>query len=334
MNRVVLFGTDSAPIDVPALRRGLVRPVELVTAPAACLLKPLTESAERRLRPVVESANAIVFRVGQVTEGVIGAASDLSIVAVHGVGTDSVDVAAASRHGVYVSITPGTNANAVAEYVIGILLLAVRRLGESVCLLRRGSWSKARLEGGELSGRSVGIVGYGAVGARVARLATGLDMRVTVSAHDRLADCPYPVSPLSELVELVDFLVIAVPRRSTTEGMISETLMRRMRASAFLINVARGGIVDETALVRILDDGVIAGACLDVFAEEPVSPEHPLLSHPRILATPHIAGSTLESLSRTAFLAGQEIRRAWQGTPPVHAINDPCLRPQAWGVGS
>ncbi len=321
MNRIVLFGTPSAPIDERALRRGVGRPVEFITAPASCLVKPLSRSAERELCLVVEPANAIVFRVGQVTEALIGAAPDLSVVAVHGVGTDSVDIAAASRRGVYVSITPGTNANAVAEYVIGILLHAVRRLAESVAVLERGGWHEARIEGGELSGKSVGIVGYGAIGSRVARLTAGLDMSVIVSAHDSLVDCGYPVLPLAELAEVVDFLVVAVPRRTTTEGMISETVMRRMRSSAFLINVARGGIVDEEALKRLLDVGVIAGACLDVFANEPVSPDHPLVRHPRVVATPHVAGSTRESLARTAFTAGQEIRRAWDGKRPVHAIN-------------
>ena len=333
MNRIVLFGTASAPIDVRALRRGVGRPAELITAPASCLVKPLTKSAERELCPVVEPANAIVFRVGQVTEALIGAARDLSVVAVHGVGTDSVDIAAASRHGVYVSITPGTNANAVAEYVIGILLLAIRRLGESIALLERGRWNEARVEGGELSGKSVGIVGYGAIGSRVARLTAGLDMRVMVSAHDSLAECRYRVLPLPELAEVVDFLVVAVPRRTMTEGMISEKIMRRMRSSSFLINVARGGIVDEAALKRVLDGGVIGGACLDVFADEPVSPDHPLVRHPRVLATPHVAGSTRESLARTAFVAGQEIRRAWDGRRPVHAINEPSLGPRAVGGG-
>lgn len=332
MNRVVLFGTASTPIDVNALRHGLECPAEFVTAPASYLLKPLTKAAERELCPIVEPANAIVFRSGQVTETIIRAARNLSIVAVHGVGTDSVDIAAASKHGVYVSITPGTNANAVAEYVIGILLMAVRRLGEAVFLLEHGDWNQARREGDELSAKRIGIVGYGAVGARIARLAAGLNMRVMVSAYDRLDECPYPVLPLPELAGMVDVLVVAVPRRATTEGMISEKVMRRMRAGAFLVNIARGGIVDELALVRILDDGVIAGACLDVFAHEPVYPEHPLVRHPRILATPHIAGSTQQSLARTASLAGQEIRRAWDGTRPVHAVNEPFLRAEAPGV--
>ena len=269
--------------------------------------------------------------MGQVTEGLIEAARDLSVVAVHGVGTDSVDVAAASRRGVYVSVTPGTNASAAAEYVIGILLLAVRRLDESIALLKGGGWNVARIEGGELSGKSIGIVGYGAIGSRVARLAAGLDMNVLVAAHDSLAECGYPILPLPALAEVVDFLVIAVPRRTTTEGLLSESIMRRMRSSAFLVNVARGGIVDEAALKRVLDDGVIAGACLDVFANEPVSPDHPLVCHPRVLATPHLAGSTRESLARTAIAAGQEIGRAWDGRPPVNAINEPSPRPGTAG---
>ena len=322
MSRIVLFGTPFAPIDVQALRRGLGRPAELIAAPASCLVKPLTKSAERQLCPVVEPANAIVFRVGQVTERLIDAARDLSVVAVHGVGTDSVDIAAASRRGVYVCVTPGANATAAAEYVIGVLLLAVRRLGESIALLQQDGWNEARIEGGELSGKSIGIVGYGAIGSRVAHLATGLDMNVVVAAHDSLTECGYPILPLPELAEAVDFLVIAVPRRTTTEGMLSESIMRRMRASAFLVNVARGGIIDEAALKRVLDAGLIAGACLDVFAEEPVSPKHPLVRHPRVLATPHLAGSTRESLARTAFAAGQDIRRAWDGKRPVHAINE------------
>ena len=321
MNQIVLLANDSAPIDKRALLNGLGQPADLVQAPGFCLTKPLKQDAERVLCSLVESANAFVFRVGQVTESLINAARHLRIVAVHGIGTDSVDIAAASKNGVYVTVTPGTNSQAVAEFVIGYLLLACRQIHESIGLLKKGQWDSARIEGTELHDKSVGIVGYGSVGSQVAHLAGCFGMKVMISAHTSVSQCSYPVLPLTQLVSMVDFLVIAVPRRRTTEHLVSEMILRKMKSSAFLINVARGGVVDEEALMTALDDGLIAGAYVDVFSQEPVHSDSRLIKHPFMYPTPHIAGSTKESLERTAYLAGQSIRQAWDGQRPVHSIN-------------
>jgi len=320
---VVLFASPVFPIDREALTEGLGPSVELIPAPEECLQYPVDERAEGVLCSVVAGAHAIVFRVGQVTRRMIQAGRDLRIVAVHGVGTEAVDVDGATGRGVYVTTAPGGNANAVAEYVMCVLLLASRRVHESAALLRSTGWDEARLRGGELCGKAIGIVGLGAIGSRVARLAHAFGMQVSVAEYSRLAPCEYPAVPLARLAERADFLVVTVPRRPETDGLVSAEVLRRMRRTAFVVNVSRGSVVDEAALLRALDDGAIAGACLDVFRQEPAPRGHPLVMHPRVLATPHLAGSTPEAQRRIARILGTDVRRVLSGARPLHAVNDP-----------
>ena len=184
MHRIVLFATDSSPIDNVALRKGVGHEVELVKAPADCLRKPLDRPSEECLCSAVRDADAILFRVGQVTRSVIEAAPKLKIIAVHGVGTDSVDLETASRRRIHVTITPGANANAVVEYVFCVLLLGVRRLHKSMSLFRNTGWMPARIPGSELSGKTLGVVGFGAIGSRVASMGIGQGMGMKVLVHD------------------------------------------------------------------------------------------------------------------------------------------------------
>jgi len=321
--RVVLFANRLFPIDREALSEGLGLSVELILAPEECLQYPVDERAEAVLCSVLADAHAIVFRVGQVTRRMIQAGRDLRIVAVHGVGTEAVDVEGATGRGVYVTTAPGGNANAVAEYVMCVLLLASRRVHESAALLRSVGWNDARLPGGELCGKAIGIVGLGAIGSRVARLAEAFGMQVSVAEYPRLPSCEYPILPLADLAHHADFFVVAVPRRPETDGLVSEEIVRRMRRTSFFVNVSRGSVVDEGALLRALDDGAIAGACLDVFRQEPAPRGHPLVVHPRVLATPHVAGSTPEAQRRIARVLGTDVRRVFCGARPLHAVNDP-----------
>jgi len=201
------------------------------------------------------------------------------------------------------------------------MLLWQRRLSDSVALLRSGDWNGARIEGREVAARILGVVGLGAVGSRVTSLAQAFGMKVLVAKYGRLRTGAYQLLPLEQLAEIVDFLLIAVPRRSETEGLISENVLSRMQSSSVLINVSRGGVVDEEALLHTLNRGGLAGAWIDVFKDEPVAAGHPLVNHPRVRATPHIAGSTKESLARAARIAGEDMRLVFQHKRPLHALN-------------
>ena len=146
-------------------------------------------------------------------------------------------------------------------------------------------------------------------------------MRVLIAEHTRRPTQRFVALPLGELAGAVDFLVIAVPRRKDTERLISDVVLRKMRSTGVLINVSRGGIVDEDALIAALDRDGLAAAWVDVFTAEPVAPGHRLILHPKVFPTPHIAGSTKEALARTARMAGYDIRRVFDNKPPMHAVN-------------
>lgn len=328
MYEIVLFATPSSMVDEETLRTAVGEPVRLTLAPEHALRSgQLAPEVLAELCAATAHADAVVFRVGQVPREVIESAPNLKIVAVHGVGTGAVAVPAATEQGVYVTVAPGGNAVSVAEYVMSVSLLARRRLDQAAATLKSATWQEARAEGGELSGRRMGIVGFGAIGSRVAGLASAFGMEVLVAAHGSLRDCPYPSLPLPDLAGAVDYLVIAVPFRPETTGLVSKEILGRMRPAAVIVNVARGEIIDETALVAALDEHRLAAACLDVFAQEPLPPGHPLPRHPLIFATPHIAGATHEALARIARILGEDIRRVLRGERPRHAVNAPVPRP-------
>jgi D-3-phosphoglycerate dehydrogenase len=282
---------------------------------------PMDREAENCVREIIRDVDAILFRAGEVTGPIIKAADKLRIIAVHGVGTDYVDVETATARRVHVTITPGANTVAVAEFVLSVLLMAIRRLDRSMAAFQTGGWDAGRIAGEEIHGKVLGIVGFGAVGYRVASLAEAFGMKIVVAEYKSLGSCRYPRAPLAELAPVVDALVVAVPRRPSTVGMISGTVLRSMKPTAGIVNASRGEVVDQDALEKALDDEVLAFAALDVFDSEPTPIDHPLVKHPRVLATPHMAGSTRETLQRTAQIAGSEIRRVLADLPPLHAIN-------------
>jgi D-3-phosphoglycerate dehydrogenase len=328
MYEIALFATPSSMVDEKTLRTAVEEPVRFTMAPERSLRYGRLEPDElTELCAAAAHADAIVFRAGQVPCEVIKAAPNLKIVAVHGVGTSAVAMSAATERGVYVTVAPGTNATSVAEYVMSVSLLARRRLDQAAAKLQSATWQEARAEGFELFGKRTGIVGFGAIGSRVAALAHAFGMEVLVAAYPSLRDCPYSALSLAELAPSVDYLVIALPFRPTTKGLISAEILGLMRPTAVVVNISRGEIIDEAALVEALDERRLAAACLDVFAQEPVPPGHPLPRHPRIFATPHIAGATHEALTRIARTLGEDIRRVFHGERPLHAANAPAEHP-------
>lgn len=328
MYEIVLFATPSSMVDLETLRPAVGEPARFRLAPEHALrYGRLAPEVLAELCAASAHADAIVFRVGQVPREVVESAPNLKIVAVHGVGTSAVAVPAATEQGVYVTVAPGANAVAVAEYVMSVSLLARRRLDQAAATLKSATWQDAREEGYELFSKRMGIVGFGAIGSRVAGLASAFGMEVLVAAHGSLRDCPYPSMPLPDLAGTVDYLVIALPFRPETIGLVSKEILERMRPTAVIVNIGRGEIIDEAALVGALDEHRLAAACLDVFAQEPLPPGHPLPHHSRIFATPHIAGATHEALARIARILGEDIRRVLQGERPLHAANAPGPRP-------
>lgn len=263
--------------------------------------RPLDEAEMVQL---VRGCAGLIVGIDPVTSQVLEA-GPLRVVVKYGSGMDNIDAAAAEELGVRVSSTPGANARSVAELAVGLLLSLARNVVVHDRSIRDGSWR--RITGIELAGKRLGIVGYGAVGREVARIAQGLDM--VVVAHDPLVDdADVPLVPLEELYATCDAVSLHVPLTSETRGMIGTEELAAMKPTAFLLNTARGGLVDEEALAEALSTGRLGGAALDGFAEEPLG-ESPLRGLDNVVLSPHAGAATLDAVRRTATRAVDQLLR-------------------------
>ena len=257
---------------------------------------------EAELLAAVGDCEGLVVRSAvQVTAGLLAAAGRLKVVGRAGAGLDNIDAEAARAKGVAVLNAPGQNAGAVAELVLGLMLALARHLTPANNALKGGRWEKSRFSGTELGGKTLGLVGFGAVGRRVGDLARGFRMEVLaydplLSSEAIMAGGARPVADLGEVWPAADFLSLHLPRTEATRNLISrEVLFTKLKPGATLINCARGGLVDEAALAEALASGRLAGAALDVFAAEPPPSDHPLLALDNVLVTPHLGASTAEA---------------------------------------
>lgn len=281
------------------------------------------------LAKALEGAQGVIVRTVRLPAEIIRGAKHLRIIAKHGVGYDNVDVAAATACGVVLTNTPTANSPSVAEHALALLLAVARRIGEANrdLALARLRTQKA-YEGIELSEKTLGIVGVGESGRRLARMAAGgLGMRVL--GYDPYRDTwPEGIERCGELEALLaqaDFLSIHVPLTPETRRLIGSAALARMKPTAILVNTARGGIVDEAALAEAIRGGRLAGAGLDVVADEPLKADHPLAALPNVILTPHVAGVTEEAMMRMARESAEEVLRILRGERPRHPVNPEVL---------
>lgn len=260
---------------------------------------------------------------------ILEGARDLQIIARHGVGYDNIDLGAAERLGIWVTITPEGNFNTVAEHTIMMILVLARRLFEVSHATRGGDFGiRSRLLGGDVEGRMLGIVGLGRIGRSVAQKAhAGLGMRIT--AYDQYVPAdqfPEYISrapDLSTVLRDADVVTIHTPATAETRRLIRASELSRMKRGATLINCARGGIVEEAALISALRSGHLSGAAVDVFEQEPPAKDNPLLNMDNVVVTPHNAGGTVESNNRIATQAAMDIDAVLRGGRPRWPINNP-----------
>jgi D-3-phosphoglycerate dehydrogenase len=261
-------------------------------------------------------ARAIISRQGPVTAAAMDAAPNLRIVARHGVGVDDVDLAEARRRGILVTRAPGSNTAAVAEHALALILALVKRLPQQAATIADGGWRGPADGSGDLAGLRLGLVGLGTIGRRVAVLGQAFGMRVT--AYSPFApELPgiARVPSLEALLPGAEMLSLHCPLRPDTYHLVAAPALAALPSGAFLVNTARGGLVDETALLAALESGHLAGAALDVFETEPPPPDHPLRRHPRLIATAHAAGATPGSLVRMGMMAAECVVAALTGQP-------------------
>ncbi|WP_211339300.1 hydroxyacid dehydrogenase [Nocardia mexicana] len=271
-------------------------------------------------------ADAVVLRSGaRLPAEVLAAAARLRVIVRAGSGTDNIDLNTARRRGIGVFGVPGESASAVAELGIGLLLAVARKIAVADRRLRAGVWDKPNLAGIELGGKTIGIVGQGHIGVALARLASGFSMNIlaavdnpTDERRDRLAGQGIGLVGLPELLAESDIVALAVPLTPATRHLIGAPQLRRMRPTALLVNVSRGGVVDETALLEGLVRGDIAGAALDVVTAEGTRPA--LADLDQVVLTPHIGAMTAEAQRRIGETVIRTLATALSGGEPENRI--------------
>ncbi len=282
---------------------------------------------EATLTREVVGCAAILLRTARVSRRVLQAGKALKVVARHGVGFDNIDVAAASELGIWVTNAPESNALPVAEWTLGAITALAHRMVWHDRALRRGDFEiRNRVIGSDLAGKTLAVLGLGRIGRLVARKAAlGFDMKIIALARasNPVEDGIETVGNLQELCGRADFLSLHLPATPQTRHLIGARELGWMKASAHLINAARGDIVDEIALLEALQNGQIAGAALDVFQTEPPAPHHPLWALDNVLVTPHSAALTTEAMERMALDAARGIHDVLSGQRPQWPVNDP-----------
>lgn len=304
----------------PEAHARLARSADLVVAP---------DTHADTLRRAAESCTVVVVR-SQLPDDIFNAAATLIGAVRHGAGVDMIPVEAATARGVLVANVPGVNANAVAEHVLGSMLSLARQTQQVSTMLREQGWAAARAaaeSGVELRGRTLGVVGFGHVGQAVARLAhLGLGMRVLAHSRSPWREPAYATAAtLDELMAHSDVVVLACPLTPQTRGLVGAAQLARMRRGSWLVNVARGPVVDEAALLDALQRGHLAGAALDVFDTQPLRTDHPFWQMPQVLLTPHAAGVTEDSMRAMGLGAVEAVEHLLRGECPPTCVNRQAL---------
>lgn len=290
---------------------------------------PMAVRTEADLAQALRGVAATLAGTEPYTAAVLARSPELRVISRLGVGYDAIDVAAATRHGVVVCTTPKTNHYAVADMALTMILACARRLIPSDRSLHGDGWSQPAL-GRDLRGTTVGIVGTGTIGREVVKRLSGFDPTIlaydVVQAPELVAryGATYAAS-LDELLERCDYVTLHAPLMPETRGMIGPGQLRRMKSTAYLVNTARGPLVDEPALVAALQAGQLAGAALDVFEQEPLAADSPLRALDNVILTPHIAGVTVESVQAMAEMSIANVARVLRGEEPLFCLNPEAL---------
>jgi D-3-phosphoglycerate dehydrogenase len=289
-----------------------------------------TGLGEDELIATIPEYDAMIVRSQtKVTKSVINAAKNLKIIGRAGIGIDNIDVNAATHRGIVVVNVPGGNIVSTAEHTLALIFALVRKIPQAVRSVKEGEWERRRFVGMELRGKTLGVIGLGKIGFEVARRARALEMNVL--AHDpyiseeRAREIGVSLVSLEELIKSSDIITIHVPKTKETERLISKKEFELMKNGAYLINCARGGIVDEAALYDALLSGKIGGAALDVYEEEPPEPNNPLLKLDNVVTTPHLGASTKEAQLSVGLTIAGEILNMAKGLPVRNAVNLPSM---------
>ncbi|MEM0053164.1 MAG: phosphoglycerate dehydrogenase [Candidatus Micrarchaeia archaeon] len=290
---------------------------------------------EEELISVIKDVDAVVAASEPYTARVFDAAPKLKIIARFGVGYDNVNIPEATRHGVFVTILPGVNAETVAEHTMALIYAVARGIVDCVKSTRPETWTSVQKKyysthtPFELHGKTLGIIGLGAIGTRVAKLCSGLDMKILAfdpyTKPEKAKEVNAELVSLERLLREADIVTIHCPLTQETRHLIGEKELKIMKKNAILINAARGPIVDEKALYKALKEGWILAAGLDVMEKEPPELDNPLFTLENVIITPHVGGASLENFMRCDAIIEEQIEQALRGEVPKFALNPEAI---------
>jgi D-3-phosphoglycerate dehydrogenase len=284
------------------------------------------------LKATIGDYDALIVRSDtQVSAEIIESGKELKVIGRAGVGTDNIDVDAATRKGIVVVNTPTTNTVSAAEHTIALMLALARNIPQANSQLKSGKWQKQQLVGIELRGKTLAIIGLGNVGSELAKRAQAFEMRVI--AHDPFVSADYAghldvaLVSFDQVLREADIITLHIPLTAATKNLIGAKELAKVKPTARIINVARGGLIDEKALITAIRQGKIAGAAFDVFSEEPMI-DSPLFQEDRVIVTPHLGASTIEAQRYAARDIAEEVMTVLQGQFSKYAVNAPHISPE------
>ena len=290
-----------------------------------------TDMTDEELKQKIDDYDAIIVRsASKITAAILEDATRVKIIGRAGVGVDNIDVKAATQKGIVVANAPGSNSLSVAEHALGLLLAQVRDIPNANASMHSGKWEKSKFKGVEITDKTLGIMGLGKIGVLVAQRAKGLRMEVIgydpYVSVDRFRELGIERAETPEdLYAAADFISVHLPKTPETNGLISDAAFEKMKKGVRIINTARGGIVDEEALVRALEAGKVASAGLDVFSSEPVPADFPLAKFDNVIMTPHLGAATAEGQDRAGVIVAEQVVAGLSGDVVSYAVNIPSI---------
>ena len=323
MKKISITTTHDLPVTILPVRESLRSLASIKKVPLPFILKNLKE--EKFFIKELLNSDGILLRSGNITRRLIEKLPNLKIIAVHGSGVDQVDLEACNEHDIAVTNTPGANADSVAELTIGLIISLFRNIPElSEKVKNKKIWDEARQTGNELKGKKLGLIGFGQIGRRVAKIGNSMGMKV--SSYDpnvkknEMSERSTKKVNLDILIRESEIISLHVPLTKATYHLLDKEKLRKIKKGTFVVNTARGSLIDEVALSLELQKGNIAGAALDILEGEPPDPKSTIFKSPNLIITPHIGGSTFECLENIARIASENIAQFLQGKIPKNKI--------------
>jgi D-3-phosphoglycerate dehydrogenase len=300
---------------------------QLVEADDVTVDKQTGLSEEELIRVIGEYDALLVRSQTRVTEKVLEAGKRLKVVGRAGVGVDNIDLEAATNRGIIVINAPDGNTITTCEHTFAMMMALARHIPQAYMKTVNGEWDRKSFIGVELRNKTLGVLGMGRIGSEVAKRAKAFGMNVIgydpFLSEERAEKLGIRLGSVDDILVQADFITVHTPLTPETRHMISRPQFQKMKPGMRIVNCARGGIIDEAALIEAIEQGIVAGAAFDVFEEEPPAPDHPFLNHPKIIVTPHLGASTIEAQENVAIDVSEQVLHILRNEPFKNAVNMP-----------